>query len=191
MKIYQYKNYQQYVDLQTQANKLKIDKVWASVDTIKAIAKTHGAADSILCHGTRNGAELKFFRTIYPEAKILGTEISESATDFADTVQWDFHDTHPEWIGKFDIVYSNSFDHSFDPIKALDTWRQQLTTIGSLCIEYSFHFESRAWDPLEIKRDELLDLFNKCHLRLVTFFASGTKDHGSRSEVFVLKNAQT
>ena len=80
------------------------------------------------------------------------------------TVQWDFHHARPDWINKFDIVYSNSFDHSIDPSGALATWSDQLTDLGRLYVEYSFHVKSRAWDPLEIQSNELEHLFSQVGL---------------------------
>ena len=52
----------------------------------------------------------------------------------------------------FDIVYSNSFDHAYDPTKAILAWKDQLTTDGVLVIELMTGVEniSRPVDPLEI-----------------------------------------
>jgi hypothetical protein len=68
---------------------------------------------------------------------VLGTEISDTASDFPDTVQWDFHDENPEWVEKFSFVYSNSLDQAFDPKKALSTWVRQLDSSGVLFIEHT------------------------------------------------------
>lgn len=164
MKIYQYTDYQEYVKVQTEANVEKINLVHVTENTIRCIAQKHGPAGSIMCHGTRNGAEQKLFGKYYPDATIIGTEISFTAGDFPLTVQWDFHHDRPDWINKFDIVYSNSFDHSIDPRGALTTWSDQLTDLGCLYLEHSFHVKSRAWDPLEIQSDELEHLFSQVGL---------------------------
>lgn len=70
-----------------------------------------GEAKTVLCHGTRNEKEQKLFLKKYPNAEIVGTEISHTAKDFPLTVQWDFHDIKDEWIGKFFIFFKgrNSF----------------------------------------------------------------------------------
>ncbi|MBK6621188.1 MAG: hypothetical protein IPG32_10020 [Saprospirales bacterium] len=47
--------------------------------------------------------------------EVIGTEISDSASKFSHTIEWDFHEVKPEWIGRADFIYSNSFDHSYDP----------------------------------------------------------------------------
>jgi hypothetical protein len=40
---------------------------------------------------------------------------------------------NPDWLAKVDFIYSNSFDHSYDPEKCLNTWIDSLR-IGGLCI---------------------------------------------------------
>lgn len=170
MEIFQYKDYEEYVKYQTEANKHKIDGVYVHKDTIRSIAKNKRNASNIICHGTRNGAEQKYFKKHFPDAYVVGTEISETATQFPMTVQWDFTIANPEWLNKFDIVYSNSFDHSIDPKATLTTWRDQLTESGRLYLEHSTSPQvnfSRAWDPLAISSKELVQLLNDVDLKLV------------------------
>ena len=47
-----------------------------------------------LCHGTRTGKEQEWFRK-YLSCDVVGTEISETATQFPFTIQWDFHKSKP------------------------------------------------------------------------------------------------
>jgi hypothetical protein len=119
MKIYQYRDYDEYVASQIEANIRKIKNIWVEKKTIQEIARQHGSANTILCHGTRNAAEQKYFKDFYPDAEVLGTEISPTANNFPLTVQWDFNQVNEEWIGEYDIVYSNAFDHSCDPKQTL------------------------------------------------------------------------
>jgi hypothetical protein len=49
---------------------------------------------------------------------VIGTDQPQTATQFAYPVQWEFHDDNPEWQGKADFVYSNSWEHAYDPGKA-------------------------------------------------------------------------
>ena len=185
MKIYQYQDYAEYVQAQTQANVEKINLVHVTDYTIRHVAQYHGAADHIMCHGTRNGAEQKLFLKYYPSADIMGTEISHTATQFDMTVQWDFHEQREDWIGRFDIVYTNSFDHSIDPKKALTTWRHQLNHQGRIYLEHSFHVRSRAWDPLEIQSDELEQLFAQVGLTILEQMPTNSKT-GLRSHLYQL-----
>ena len=70
-------------------------------------------------------------------ADVLGTEISETATQFPMTIQWDFHEVKPEWLSAFDIVFSNSWDHSYDPRLAFSRWLSCVAKGGALVLEWS------------------------------------------------------
>jgi hypothetical protein len=190
MKVYKYQNYEQYVKAQTEANVAKIKNIWVDKETIKKISFLQPDANFILCHGTRNAAEQKFFKEFYPTAKILGTEISHTAKKFPMTIQWDFHEINFEWLEKADIIYSNAFDHSYDPLKALNTWKSQLSENGKLYLEHGFSNadnRARKSDPLEIYESDLLDLFNETKLNLCdTLLSTGLKGKNP-CKVYILK----
>lgn len=138
--LHEYNNYDEYVKIQTEGNHRKINRVWVKETTIKKISeymKFKTDTYNILCHGTRNGKELDYFQKHLKPIKIIGTEISTSATKFKNTIQWDFHDTKPEWINNFDIIYSNSLDHSYKPIDCIKTWLNCLNDNGYLFIEWT------------------------------------------------------
>lgn len=193
MRIHKYESYASYVQAQEEANRVKITHVWVAKQTIEKIARDYGRSpSSILCHGTRNGKELSYFSSLYPKATVVGTEISETAENFANTVRWDFHKERSSWVGAFDIVYSNSLDHSIDPSTALGTWARQLSPQGKLYIEYSFSpadNKSSAWDPLEINEEELLPLFAAAGLELVNKFDVKAANNKSTDTVFVLRKS--
>ena len=169
MKIYDYENYQDYVDAQTEANKRKLNRVWTKQSVINKAKFYKEEAQDILCHGVRNGAELHMFRSVYGAGNIIGTEISETATQFPNVVQHDFQDVREEWVGQFDIVYSNSFDHAFDPERTLTAWKDQLKEDGVVIIELMIGNENRSkrTDPLEISQKEFKDLAAKVGLELI------------------------
>jgi hypothetical protein len=195
VKIYKYEGYTEYVLAQTAANRRKIANVWVRPETIAQVAKNAPSlVHSILCHGTRNGAEQKLFKHHFPRAFVIGTEISDNTDLFQYTIQHDFHEPRDVWNGLFDIVYSNSLDHSYDPLKALRTWRAQLMPTGRLFIEYCFTPETNIVnevDSLQISFDELVGLFDDVGVEvLTTFKASGIKGAPScASTVFVLERA--
>lgn len=179
MKVYEYEDYDEYVKWQTLTNKEKLSWVYVREDIIKAIAKNKGPADNVLCHGTRSGAEQKYFKRCYPDAYIVGTEISDTAEDYPMTVQHDF--THPktEWIGKFDIVYSNSFDHTIDPVKTLETWRNQLAPEGRLYLEYAEQQSTGdKRDPLDATAKEVEELLLDSGLVIIGNITEGVKHAG-------------
>lgn len=169
MKIYEYESYNDYLEAQIDANVKKLHShVWVEKSVIDLISSENGPAKSIICHGTRNAAEQLFFSKNYPEAEIIGTEISHTANQFPMTVQHDFHEEKEEWISKFDIVYSNSFDHSYNPIKSLNAWKNQLSLSGSIYVEIVIGGKSRKSDPLQFKTNiEAETLFNQTDLKVI------------------------
>ena len=164
MKLWKYKSYDEYVKVQTEGNVNKLKNVWADQKVFDLIAKYKPDAKDIICHGTRNGAELDMFKKAIPSLyHIVGTEISHTAKQFPNTIQHDFHKQIPSYVNKFDIVYSNSIDHSYDPFKALKTWTDQVNQTGLLCIELATGAENkmRELDPLEISPRELTQIIEE------------------------------
>lgn len=172
MRIWKYKDYEEYVEAQVAANKKKLKVVFVKPETIKKIYEYKNSADYIICHGTRNGKEQKLFQKLY-ECDIIGTEISDTAKKFPMTVQHDFHEQKEEWIGKFDILYTNSFDHSYDPEKAFTTWRDQIKSDGIMVIELTVTNIIKESDPLDISEKEFLELVNVHGCNVIGDFKSG------------------
>ena len=145
--LYEYKSYEQYRDSQIYYNKKKIDWVWADEETLKRVAKIVEVSQKSVenqtykiqgvCHGSRNGFEQSFLSKIIPNSNIIGTDISDTAKNFENSIQWDFHDENPEWLRKFDFVYSNSLDQSWKPKHALCTWLNQIKSGGIVIIEHT------------------------------------------------------
>lgn len=155
--LYQYRriddsfDYGSYVKAQTEGNKKKIQNVWVYEENIEYISryirKKVNPVRFGLCHGTRRGKEQEWFKK-YLGCDVIGTEISDTAEQFPDTIQWDFHETKPEWIGAVDFIYSNSLDHSYDPKKCLAAWMSCLGPTGICIIEHSSQDEvSTSLDP--------------------------------------------
>ena len=167
MQYIKHNSYQEYKDVQTKTNKAKLANIWARPGTMKDIKdycdKLNLPVHNIICHGTRNGAELQYFQQAFPGTNVIGTEISDTATQFPNTVQWDFHDENKEWIGKFDIVYSNSWDHAYDFHKAIDTWMRSLTPTGRLFLEWTRgHIQATdKSDCFGLPLQELIDILSE------------------------------
>ena len=161
MEVYKYKDYEEYKAVQTAANKHTIDWSWIKESDVECIA------DQILhriprlsfglCHGTRQGKEQEWFRK-YLRINVLGTDISDTAIQFPDTIEWDFHDVKREWIGTVDFVYSNSLDHSYDPSMCLSQWMRCLK-LGGYCILHwcEGHLKSTKRDPFGAACEEYVD----------------------------------
>jgi len=131
--------YEKYKSIQIFHNKRKLGQVWADADTLGAIAsyiREHvPRVHSGICHGTRRGYEQAEFSRLLG-CPVIGTEISGTAVQFPNTVQWDFHDPKDEWQNRFSFVYSNSIDQAFDPRRAMSTWAGQLDESGLLFLDY-------------------------------------------------------
>lgn len=179
LKQYEYSSYDEYRFEQIERNRAKINRVWAKEDSIRAIAahllKRLDPIERGICHGTRRGDEIGWFRKAL-SCDVIGTEISDTAKQFPHTIQHDFHDVKPDWIGAFDFVYSNSFDHAFDPKRALTAWMNSLRAGGLCIIEWSRQHGPQAvtrtdpfgaelsdmpglvkqWGPFQVR--EILDL---------------------------------
>ncbi|MYB77337.1 MAG: hypothetical protein F4X83_09625 [Chloroflexi bacterium] len=118
-----------------------MDSIWSDKTTLSVICNElqrlfPDRPLNGLCHGTRNGFEQRFFSE-QAGYHVIGTEISDTAGRFENTVQWDFHDVNPDWVSRFDFVYSNSLDQAWSPRTALTTWLNQLTREGVLVIEHT------------------------------------------------------
>jgi len=131
-------DYERYRKVQTEGNHQKLGNVWVVEDNIAFLANylRRLSPKFGICHGTRRGKEQEWFRT-YLGCEVIGTEISDTAAQFPNTIQWDFHDVKPEWLGAVDFIYSNSFDHSYDPGKCLTAWMSCLRPGGVCIIEHS------------------------------------------------------
>ena len=133
-------DYERYRQIQTEGNRLKIGLVWAVEENIaflsRYIVDTIGAPRFGICHGTRRGKEQEWFSR-YLGCDVIGTEISDTADQFPRTIRWDFHEAKPEWQDAADFIYSNSFDHSYDPPKCLSTWMSCVRKGGLCFLEHS------------------------------------------------------
>jgi hypothetical protein len=163
-------DYDLYKKIQTAGNKGKLAGVFAQEANIRLLcAKLETmipSIDFVLCHGTRNGAEQKFFRECLTKpATVLGTEISDNASQFPMTIEWDFHEVKPEWLGAADIIYSNSWDHSYDPHKLFTAWLSCLRPHGVMVLEWTRQHGGRRapsiLDPLHMPLESLLQMLGE------------------------------
>ena len=135
-------DYSAYKEIQTGKNKRDISQWQVDERNIEFLSKyllghLPQRPKFGLCHGTKRGLEQAWFKK-YLECSVLGTEISDTAADFPDQIQWDFHDIKPEWLNAADFIYSNALDHSFDPEKAINAWTQCLRPGGFLFVEWHY-----------------------------------------------------
>lgn len=161
--LYRYPDYETYREIQQEGNRRKINWQFVPQSHIKLCAEflenAVGPVAFGICHGTRSGSEQAWFaQALSGNPDIIGTEISDNATDFPKTVQWDFHDPNPEWEGRADFVYSNSWDHAFEPLRAFSSWMQSLRPGGVMLLDHTAGHVARKANQLDsfgIKRGRL------------------------------------
>lgn len=133
-------DYDEYRRIQMDGNRKKIDRVWVREENIEFLSdyiRGLGLSPALgICHGTRRGKEQEWFRS-HLGGEVIGTEISDTANEYPNTIQWDFHDAKPEWIDAVDFIYSNSFDHSYAPEKCMNTWMSCVKRGGVCILEHS------------------------------------------------------
>jgi len=189
MKIYNYTDYNDYVNSQTEANVRKINNSYVDPISLSGLIghlyiEYSMRPNLIICHGTRRGLEQKYFIDTFSQLginpKVIGTEISHTATQYPNTIQWDFHNIKDEWIGNVDIIYSNSFDHSYKPIECLKTWMSCLTKDGICVIEYSEECDTKSGrsDPFAASIEEYKEFISKDYEILEILSNDGLEDKG-------------
>ena len=162
-------NYDLYKDLQTLGNKFKLHKQWVPEEHIEILSNYVNQAgvtvERGVCHGTRQGNEQMWFRDhLSGDADVFGTEISDTADQFPHTIQWDFHETKPEWVKNFGLVYSNSWDHAFDPARAFRGWVSCLKPGGIMLLDHGWNYRAEqvnALDPFGISEQKLIELLEQ------------------------------
>ena len=165
MKLHKYKDHEEYISIQEAGNIKKLDCVFVNEKVVKTLSdyikKNIKNPSFGICHGTRRGVEQKLFME-KTGAKVIGTEISSTASQFPDTIQWDFHDIKDEWINNVDFIYSNSIDHSYDPEYALSQWLKCLKDNGLCFIEYTyFNKQFTKLDCFSSSSNEMKELIEK------------------------------
>jgi len=171
MKLVRFDNYDEYRHVQVAANKLKYRNVYAEDAELRRIAAHFAGrvpqARRGICHGVRNGYEVQLLRRLLPAVDILGTDISDTAADLKNCIVWDMHEVKPEWIGAIDFLYSNSWDHTYDPELLFRRWSECLTAVGRLYLTYTdAHSESGATEDTKVDAfgcslDELFTLVGR------------------------------
>jgi hypothetical protein len=194
MKRYHYGNYGEYVECQRAGWSKKRDKVWVLRENIEILAKLIAPRNPEfgICHGARTGSEQKWFMECLG-CKVIGTDIG----DGENTVQWDFNERNPEWVGLADFVYSNSFDHAFDLGETLKIWYEQLKPSGVLILEHSTQHQhdgsvgnkkENRTDPIGVTVDELLAMvpeWTGCKKIEALELPATTKSSGARHAVMI------
>jgi hypothetical protein len=164
MRVFEHKDYNHYYQAQLKKYYRKKKNVWVTKEEIimivKHIKKHLGNVESGICHGTRTGWEIQQFKKRL-KCDVIGTEIAPN--DIPDTIEWDFHNIKDEWLGKFDFIYSNSFDHSNKPKYCIGQWMTCLKPRGICYVTWMASLLKNP-DPADCLFAELKEfrkMFNK------------------------------
>jgi hypothetical protein len=164
--LHGFESIEQYTDIQTAANKRKLERQMVRYPQIRFMAayinRTYGAVDFGICHGTRRGGEqAAFSKCLSGNPKVIGTEISDTAIEFPNTIQWDFTEQNKNWADSADFVYSNSWDHSRDPYQTFLAWGKSLKKDGLMILHHGQAYgpeKSNEMDPFGATEPALKEL---------------------------------
>lgn len=137
MELLTFPSQKRYVSVQARTQKKRSKRPgfeWRELRKIAKYASRRCTVRDVLCHGARDGAEVACFRKLLPSAYVVGTDLIHESDD---VIKHDFHVQDRLWIGRFDLIYSNSLDHSHSPQLALMVWLDQLTAAGRLCVQWT------------------------------------------------------
>lgn len=116
-----------------------------------------GAPGLVGCMGVRNGMEVDLFRVAFGQAQ--GVEINPMNTR-KDVWIGSFSEMPADWTDRFDVVYSNAFDHAYHPVATAREWRRVLKPGGTLILAYVPDQPPTLTDPVgELTERDLLALF--------------------------------
>jgi len=143
MKIQKYNSYDEYKSIQKETYKNKLlkspNRSFATNKELNIIVNALKEKSDLsfgICQGVRSGFEVEYLRN-YLDIEVVGTEIGDIPPEQKNVIQMDFHDYNAEWDSKADFIYTNSLDHSYDPIKALTVWSRYLKPNGYFFITWT------------------------------------------------------
>ena len=91
--------------------------------------------------------KLKRWGMLLQLPEVWGVEINPEAKR-EDIYIGSFDELPTEWEGKFSIVFSNSFDHSEDPVKVINEWKRVCQDGAYLILAFTPSKKVSKSDPL-------------------------------------------
>ena len=156
MKLIKFKRYRDYVNAQRQTAEehqggpyFNVHEINRVCDWIRGHERRLGRVPrrikSGVCHGARHGAECDEFKKHFTNLEMFGTDLfpnfGRTAVDVSKieskVIKHDFSARKLEWVGNFDLIYSNSLDHARNPKSTLQVWFEQLKPDGYLVIQWA------------------------------------------------------
>lgn len=135
------------------ANNLKRD--WERVKDVVGNPKTIG------CMGIRSGAEYFVFKEVLKDSLVYGVDVAPKVTEVGENCYcYDFNNLPEDWADKFDLLYSNSIDHSFDIEQTIDEWYRVTKHGGFLMLEFGKFGDVTTSDRYDFEQNDLSKMFD-------------------------------
>jgi SAM-dependent methyltransferase len=123
--------------------------------------------EGICCMGIRKGNEYESFKRIgnsilsFRNSTIYGVDINPDVASVGiNCYAHDFNNLPIDWTNKFDLIYSNSIDHSFDIQKTLDEWHRVLRDDRFMLLVLSSIHKVSNSDIYDFDEEDCKELFD-------------------------------
>lgn len=134
--------YKQYEQIQVKRSNVKLNvhrgnEHWTSI--FDAVIRPHVDINNIhnaVCMGVRNSDEVDAFARQLRNATCIGIELNPAAAS-RNVLTHDFAKLPVDMQGQFDLIFSNSIDHSFDIAVTLREWRRAASDNCRLVVQFS------------------------------------------------------
>jgi hypothetical protein len=119
-----------------------------------------GKPKEIGCMGIRNGAEYFEFQEYLPYAVVYGIDILDKVKDVGgNCFCYDFNRLPKDWKNKFDLLFSNSLDHSYEVYETLKEWSRVTKKDGYLLLQLTPNSMPSSPDRYGFDMEDTEELF--------------------------------
>lgn len=116
-----------------------------------------GQNDQMICMGTRNNHERDTLSEFIHGVTVYSLDISPDS--HADYVM-DFTRLPADWTCKWDLIYSNSIDHSYDPTATFVEWIRVLKPGGILMLGMNYGTVTSITDISSFSQENVANYLN-------------------------------
>tara|TARA_R110002020_G_scaffold59538_3_gene162241 strand:+ start:5502 stop:6092 length:591 start_codon:yes stop_codon:yes gene_type:complete len=180
-KSWEYKNYEEYVECQIKRHKAKsyyhmtqryYEEIFLKFEKYFTLDPK---IQTIIAQGVRNDFEVDAISSINSGVEVYGTDINYENT-YKNIFKLDFNKCPKGWNKKFDLLFSNSFDHTPAPDLTLKEWKR--ITKKYMLIHFQYSEEASWHDPLALTSfDEIENLCKKQDLDIL--FCEETEENSA------------